>query len=165
MADNTISYIALGVSLLSVAFVGTQTYFRYKEYKRDKRKIEVFFTLSDRHDVSAILHLTNLSSIPVIVRSWELAWRSRFLFFWTKYHSTDLKSPHDLYLTLPSRNTTAINFNNQETFIWLGGERKTDVLYLRLNVAGEKSPMYKRVYTPNKFKLLEFLGIKKTKTL
>lgn len=123
-------------------------YFKIKDYIRDNRGIHVSYSISGHPEEWNIIYLTNLSAVPVVIEYWDMVWRKKRFPFKSSYEVIQMHDNEDLHQTLQPHVTETFHFKNQYELDWHPTNKGRVKLFIQLQIAGRKKPLYLFVYKP-----------------
>lgn len=148
MDANTIALLALGVSVLALIISVPVAYTQVSQYFEDRRGVFLSYSMKTEQGTWNEVHLTNLSSKPIVVSDWEMTWKKRRFFRRNVEKRADIRlGPDPWPLTLEPHKRVNITLSDVYDFNW-NPKKNMGSLYIDLHVTGRNKPLRKFIFKP-----------------
>lgn len=116
-----------------------------REILKARTKIEVGHNFTGLPDIGNEVVIRNISSSPIIITYWELAWCKREFFRWVQFKGKD-PGEFPIDIKLSEHSSTRLLFRDEEYFDWTHNSLMGGKIFLKLHIAGKNKPLFLRVY-------------------
>lgn len=105
------------------------------EVWQNRRRFEVRYSWIGLPGEGSTIHITNISSIPIILNYWELIFERKKYFYWVNFK---IEHPDEFFseIRIDGHSTKTLKFCDDNDFTVKAGERLT----LKIHIAGSSRP-------------------------